>query len=361
MTHRTTIIGGGVIGLSIAWELARRGDQVTLYESERIGQGTSWAAAGILPPANLQTATDPIDQLRGVSHQGFPSWADELKKATGIDVGLRRCGGWYLADTPGERASMSGMADYWNDLLIDCHAVPLSEVAQSEPGLADWTDQNPDASAWWVPDEYQIRPPRFLQALARGCRQQDVDLRENCAVDDLKLADDPAAILVDGQWIDCDSLVICAGVWSGRIASALGLETSLVPVRGQILLLQSPRPPLRGVVNLGNRYLVCREDGNTLVGSCEEEVGFELGTTEPVVESLYRFAIDKVPALAAARRVSQWSGLRPMTFDGFPAIGRVPNTNSVYLAAGHYRSGLHLSLGTAICIADLIEWEFTTR
>jgi glycine oxidase len=246
------------------------------------------------------------------------------------------------------------MADYWNDLDIDCDSVPLSEVAQTEPALADWTNQYPDASAWWVPDEYQVRPPRYLRALAQGCRQQGVDLREHCAVDDVRIANDPSAVRVDGQWMDCDSLVICAGAWSGRIAASLELESSLVPVRGQILLLQSSQPLLRGVVNIGNRYIVCREDGHTLVGSCEEEVGFELGTTEPVLASLYRFALGKVPALAAARRISQWSGLRPMTFDGFPAIGRVPNTKNVYLAAGHYRSGLHLSLGTAICIADLI-------
>lgn len=354
MTNRTTIIGGGVIGLSVAWELARRGDAVTLFDSEGIGQGTSWAAAGILPPANLQTATDPIDRLRGLSHREFPGWADQLKEATGIDVGLRRCGGWYLADTPGERAAMSGMADYWADLDIECHAVPLAEIAQTEPALTDWANHHPEASAWWVPDEYQLRPPRYLKALAEGCRQLGVDLRQNSVVDDMNLESDPVTVLVDGRWIDCDSLVICAGAWSGRIAASLGLESSLVPVRGQILLLQSPRPLLRGVVNIGNRYIVCRDDGHTLVGSCEEEVGFQLGTTESVLESLYRFAIEKVPALAAARRISQWSGLRPMTFDGFPAIGRVPNSKHVYLAAGHYRSGLHLSLGTAICMADLI-------
>jgi glycine oxidase len=354
MNQATTIIGGGVIGLSIAWELAGRGNQVALYDSGPVGRGTSWAAAGILPPANLRTATDPIDKLRGISHQQFPVWANELQRSTGIDVGLRRCGGWYLADTPGECAAMLGMADYWSDLNIDCQSVPLTKLARQERVLTEWTNLNPNASAWWTPDEYQIRPPRYLQALAQACRQRGVELHENCPVDDLEFASNFAEVYVGGQRIGCDSLVICAGAWSGRIAASLGLEASLVPVRGQILLLKTPQPLVRGVVNIGNRYIVCRDDGHTLVGSCEEEVGFQPGTTEPVLESLYRFAVAKIPALASAKRISEWSGLRPMTFDGFPMIGRVPKTDRVYVAAGHYRSGLHLSLGTAICMADLI-------
>ncbi len=354
MTHHTAIVGGGVIGLSIAWELVQRGHRVSLFDSSAIGRGTSWAATGILPPANLETATDPIDALRGVSHQRFPVWANDLKESTGIDVGLRRCGGWYLADTPGERAAMLGMAEYWNDLDIQCESVPLTQVGEREPGLADWVQTNPSAGAWWVPDEYQIRPPRYLQALAHACRQHGVDLHENCAIDDLQDSGGTSAIVADGRSIAADSIVICAGVWTGRIARRFGLESSLVPIRGQILLLRTDHPPLRGILNFGNRYIVCRDDGHTLVGSCEEEVGFQLGTTAAVLDSLNEFAIAKVPALATAERVAQWSGLRPMTFDGFPMIGRVPDIENLYVASGHHRSGIHLSLGTAICLADLI-------
>ena len=108
-TNQTIVVGGGIIGLSIAWNLAKQGCSVTLLERDQVGRATSWAGSGILPPANLAKAADPIDQLRGYSHQLFPSWAEELEQLTGIDSGLRRCGGWYLADSVGERASRVGI------------------------------------------------------------------------------------------------------------------------------------------------------------------------------------------------------------------------------------------------------------
>ena len=127
-----------------------------------------------------------------------------------------------------------------------------------------------------------------------------------------------------------------------------------VPIRGQMLVLQTESPLLNSVVNVGNRYIVCRDDGTTLVGSCEEETGFNLGTTEWMLDSLREFANSIVPELKSAQRVDAWSGLRPMTFDGFPMIGPVPQAPNLYVAAGHFRSGVHLSPGTAVALADLM-------
>jgi glycine oxidase len=350
-----TIVGGGVIGLSIAWELAGRGFRVTLIESDEIGRGTSRAGTGILPAANLDRATDPIDRLRGLSHRLFPQWIESLQSITGIDCGFRRCGGWYLADTRGEQAAMLGMTGYWDELGIDCQPVPLDRLSEREPFLTAWADRSPHASAWWVEDECQIRPPRYLRALHQACLDAGVEMIEHAPVSDLRTCEDSTEVLAGDRWHRSDAVIVCAGAWTGRVASCLRLEVGLVPIRGQILLLKTPTPLLHGVVNVGHRYIVCRDDGNTLVGSCEEEVGFELGTTEPVLDSLREFAMGLIPDLASAEPIDAWSGLRPLTFDGFPMIGRVPGTGNVYVAAGHYRSGLHLSPGTAVVLADLLE------
>ena len=125
-------------------------------------------------------------------------------------------------------------------------------------------------------------------------------------------------------------------------------------MRGQILLLKSPKPFIRSVINIGHRYLVCRDDGSTLVGSCEEEVGFELGTTKETLNSLREFAFRICPALNAAEETMSWSGLRPLTVDGFPMLGRLPESDHIFVAAGHYRSGLHFSLATAKIMSDLM-------
>jgi glycine oxidase len=194
----------------------------------------------------------------------------------------------------------------------------------------------------------------LLRALEVGCDQQGARWLLGSAVRDVRDVSGGAEVFVDGGWHRGDAVVLCGGAWSGLIAERLRLEQSLIPVRGQILLLKPERPPLKSVVNLGNRYLVCREDGHTLVGSVEEEVGFRPGTTPEVVEALHAFACRLVPRLAGATVERSWSGFRPMTFDGFPMIGRVPETERLYVAAGHFRSGIHLSCATAVTLADLI-------
>ena len=359
MTQTIAIIGGGVIGLSMAWELSRRGADVTVLDKGPMAQATSWTATGILPPANFNLATDPIDRLRGLSHALYPKWSNELQSLTGIDIGLRRCGGWYLTDTPGERASMIGMRSYWEDLAIKCEVVTMGKLAEQEPELATWAAQASDVSAWWVPDEYQIRPPRLLAALVAACRASGVDLKEGCEVRDIQSSsvESNVSIVTDDETFMADQAVVCAGAWSGMIAERMQLEQSLIPIRGQILLMKSERPLLGGVLNLGNRYIVARDDGHTLIGSCEQEVGFNTETEPQMMEELASFATSLLPSLRSAEKVTQWSGLRPMTFDGFPMIGRVPNHDHVYFAAGHYRSGIHLAPATAVTLSSVMLGE----
>ena len=352
MSERIIVVGGGAIGLSIAWELTCRGHHVHLVECEQeVGRGTSWAAAGILPPANAATAIDPIDQLRGLSHQLFPDWVTRLQEVAEIDSGFIRCGGLYLADSPGERASLIGLGDYWRELEIACEPLTGAELAAREPQL----QITPDRCAWWVPEEWQVHPPSYLSALAVAVRAMGGIISEGIDVTDLRETSSTAAVQVASEWWEADRLVVCGGAWTGKLAPSLHLESSLVPIRGQMLLLKSSRPLLTAIANLGHRYVVCRRDGHTLVGSCEEEVGFSLGTTAAVLTSLREFAVDLVPGLCEARQVDAWSGLRPMTFDGFPMIGRLPGSDRVFVAAGHFRSGIHLSPATAVVLADEIE------
>lgn len=357
MTHHVTIIGGGAIGLSLAWELAQRDLQVSLLERAQVGRATSWAGAGILPPANRQTATDPLDQLRGMSHELFPVWTDKLRSVTGIDCGFRRCGGWYLADSAGERAAMQGMTSYWDELEIRCEPVETRKLATLEPALHQWAERNLPLSAWWVPDEFQVCPRRYVMALERACRLEGIEIRDSSPVSDIRTTERYAEALVGERWHRSESIVICGGAWTGLIARSFNLDSSIVPIRGQMLVLKTAAPLLRSVVNVGHRYIVCRDDGTTLVGSCEEETGFQLGTTEPMLDSLREFAISIVPKLQSARRIDAWSGLRPMSFDGFPMIGSVPQAPNLYIAAGHFRSGIHLSPGTAVALADLLTHE----
>ncbi len=354
MNKAVTVVGGGAIGLSTAWELSQRGFIVTVIDKGVTGRGTSWAGAGILPPANLKNSYDPIDRLRGLSHTLFPRWAEKLKADTGIDPELKRCGGLYLAESAGEIAAMSGMTEYWHEMSIECNQLTADEILDREPALARWWHETSNASVWHVPDEYQLRSPRYLQALAAACRQSGVSFFENTDVTDIRCLNGNAEIQYEGHWRTTDNIVLTSGVWTGQIAASLELELSIVPIRGQMLLLKTASPLVKNVINMGQRYILAREDGHTLIGSNEEESGFELGTTDSVLKSLLEFALHLLPELKSAEQVKAWSGLRPMTFDGFPMIGRVPGVANLHIAAGHHRSGLHLSPGTAVLIADML-------
>ncbi|WDQ18065.1 NAD(P)/FAD-dependent oxidoreductase [Rhodopirellula sp. P2] len=362
----TLIVGGGVIGLSIAWELVRRGENVTVIDQGPIAHGTSWAAAGIFPPANLDRATDPIDRLRGFSHTLWPLWCQQLMDQTGIDPGLIRCGGLYLAETVGEASALTGMMSYWADLAVECERIDEPELLRRQPRLKDWAQTNPwiqshpTSAAWWTPDEYQIRPPRLLTALATACQSQGVTLLPHTTL--LHISSNAANCSATIRSRDAtehllqsDRTVLCGGASLGSIFPEARLESSVIPIRGQILLLNSQTFTDPIVLNVGNRYLVARGDGNVLVGSCEEEVGFEPGTTDDVIQGLRHFANRVCPELESASVASHWSGHRPMTFDGFPMIGRVPDQSRLFVAGGHYRSGIHLACGTAVAMADAIE------
>ena len=377
MKTDVVVVGAGAIGLTLAYELARRGRTITVVERDRFvatgepscdvdtpcRSASSWAAAGILPPANLEFSTDPIDRLRGLSHGLFPELAERLLHETGVDPQLLRCGGWYLADTIGETASMVGMVSYWRELSIECQEMELTDLVEAEPALQSWATSTPQAKAWWVPDEYQIRTPLFLHALVEACRKRGVRFLDQSKVVDINESKGEVSVLVDGppspqMTVRADQAVLCGGTWSGLITDRLRLSQSLVPVRGQMLLLKTETPIVRSVINVGQRYFVPRADGAVLVGACEEEVGFQHGTTPGILADLRQFVREVCPLLAStSREIAAWSGLRPLTFDGFPMCGKLPGSESIFVATGHFRSGIHLSPGTATCLADLMSGQ----
>jgi glycine oxidase len=350
------VIGGGAVGLSIAYELSARNWQVTLLERHTIGSGASWAGAGILPAANATTALHPFEMLRGWSHRLHAEWAEKLAQQTGIDNGFRRCGGLYFARTAGETAALVG---WQKDLIaqqIECHALSPLELQRVEPNLFRGEQATPVRLALRVPQECQVRNPHHLQALQAGCRLQSVQIVEQAEV--LSFSERGGKISnvrTPQQAWEADHYIIASGAWSAGVVKPLQAEIGILPIRGQILLYACREKLFSHVLNEGTRYLVPRDDGQVLVGATEEEVGFDTSTTEIAQKELQQFAFAVVPALQQATLVKQWSGLRPASFDGCPYLGRLPNFSNAFIAAGHFRSGLHLSPATAVVMADLLE------
>lgn len=349
------IVGGGVIGLSIAYELSQHGVSVRLIDRQNMGREASWAGAGILPPANRATAVHPYDHLCGFAAELHAQWAEALTEETGIDTGYRKCGGIYLARSAGQSAALVGQVAEWQEQGITASRLTLEQLAKLEPGIASDPHKNSRFSAYLVPGESQLRNPHHLEALQAACLQRHVDIVPgaealHCTVEKGRLR----TVTTNRGNFSAANICLASGAWSRLLLEQLNVSTGILPIRGQMVLMRCNQPPLRHILNHGPRYLVPREDGRVLVGSTEEEVGFHKETTTAVIAELREFASDLVPELAAAQVEQSWAGLRPGSFDGFPYLGKIPDLDNAYVAAGHFRSGLFLSPATAVVMSELM-------
>ena len=350
---QTLVIGGGAIGLSLAWELSVRGVAVTVLDAGEIGKGTSWAGAGILPPVAKVDVPDPYEQLRALSHRLHAEWSNRLREETGIDNGFRRCGGIYLASTLGEQAPLAANHWWWQEHGVTSHKLSPQELIELEPALQSFAERQ-YKSAWLLPDECQLRNPRHLKALHRICHMRGVGLHSHCPVEAIKPQSDHVVVNTAKGAFRADQVCISSGAWARQALLEFGIENGIMPVRGQIVLYRAPRPLCSRVINEGHRYLVPRDDGLILAGSVEEEVGYVNETTEEAIQQIKDWAEGVVPTLSDCDIERCWSGLRPGSYDSLPYLGAVPGHKNLFVAAGHFRSGLHLSCATAVVMADLM-------
>lgn len=353
------IIGGGIIGLSIARELASRGLTVRVVAREPARQTASWAAAGIFPPAPRYAGAPPGDVLNAWSDELHRQWARDLLEETGIDNGLRECGGLHVAVDDHDFARLCEAAATWTAQGTRCERLDAADIAAFEPTLSGAIARGRLVGGFHLPAEMQIRSPRHLRALEHSCRARGVVIETGATVHDLEVRGGRVWSAVVGQAgkataVHAEHYVLAAGAWSGSIAERLGLALMTRPIRGQIVLLRFPEQPLRRVVTRGLGYLVPRDDGRLLVGSTLEDAGFATTTTPEAIDTLLVMVRDLFGTTDGATLEHSWAGLRPASSDGLPTIGRAPACDNAFIAAGHFRAGLHQSTGTAVLLADLV-------
>ncbi|HJZ58284.1 MAG TPA: FAD-dependent oxidoreductase, partial [Gemmataceae bacterium] len=284
------VIGGGIIGLTSAYFLARAGFAVEVLDRSDLGREASWAGAGIIPPGNPDRAATPIDKLRAIGSAGFPAFSSELRDLTGIGNGYRQCGGIEFLHAEDEYA-----LSLWQNEGIGFERLSPEGLSRLEPALGPVS-----GDPYLLPDCAQVRNPWHLRALIAACEGVGVRLRPHEPVRHLE-TDGRQIVevsLESGRSVSAGQFLIAAGPWSEQFLHWLGHRPHIHPVRGQIVLLRHPRPALLSrVVMLGKEYLVPRGDGRILVGSTEEpEAGFEKVNTESAVAHLRELAVRAVPA-----------------------------------------------------------------
>ncbi|MBV8606494.1 MAG: glycine oxidase ThiO [Singulisphaera sp.] len=344
------IVGGGVIGLSIAYVLAREGVAATVLDRRELGREASWAGAGLIAPYAERLTTHPTVELRSWSALLYPEWSEVLKDETGIDNGYRRTGGVDVAATPEEEDALRTAAGRWRIEKVVCERMAPGDFGRVEPALSPGL-----RVAYFLPDRAQIRNPRHLRALSLAGLRRGACYRPGEAVVGFEAsAGRVTAVRTATTVIPCGCAVVAAGPWSAELLKTLGVRAPTPPLRGQIVLLRGDRPLLRRIVEHGKNYLVPRDDGRILVGATEEDVGFDTRTTSSGVRDLLDEAIHLCPGLADAEVERAWAGLRPGSFDTRPYIGRAPGFENLIVATGHKRAGLQLSPATAEVVADLV-------
>lgn len=351
------VIGGGVIGLSLAFELSQRSHQVSVFETGEVGKKASWAGAGALLPANAETAQHPLEHLEALSNRLHSQWAESLRQLTDLDNGYRKSGGLYVASSPGEVATLAGSVNYWNERKIPIEVLDRQQLLSSYPELCPAMIQSQPFMSAYTPDESQICNPWHLEALCSACQKLGARILPNTTVQSVESSSNSAALKFGNETQSFDAVVWACGAWTEQaIGSMLDIKgPAIVPVRGQMLLYLLDKKLELPIVNEGNRYIVSRDTGHVLVGATIEEVGFDETTTESAVQQLASDAQRLIPALTPDRVLKSWAGLRPGTFDSFPFMGKLPDRQNLFVSTGHFKTGLQLSPGAAILMADLIE------
>lgn len=351
------VIGGGVVGLSLAYEAAGRGLRVRVLDRGAPASEASWAGAGMLASARPHADNRPAERLSALSHALHGEWAERLREETGIDNGFRRCGGLYLelADEPD--SALAHERDTWRRQGVPAREVEPGRLGELEPALATAGANLPLRAALELPEDAQVRNPWHLRALLAACARRGAIVSAGMPVDDFALSPDGrriAGAIAGAETLTAGAYCLTSGCWTGTLARRAGCELPIEPVRGQIVLLHAHEPPLQRIINVGRRYLVPRRDGRLLIGATEEHAGFDQRPTAAGVGGLLAFAQRLAPALGAAPVERTWAGLRPGTADGLPYLGRLGELRNAYVAAGHFRNGLFWSPATAQAICEAI-------
>ena len=347
MATDVIVIGGGVIGLSIARELALD-HTVSLIERGRCGQEASSAAAGMLGAQAEAYGDDLFFRTCVESREMFPELAASLLDETGIDVGLDLAGTLLLSFSEADIAARSQRFAWQKAAGFEIEQLSAAEIRREEPFIS--TDV---LGGFYLPKDGQIDNRKLVHALQRSCELRGVKLVEETPVDRLAVENDKVSGVFAGkEKFAADKVVLAAGAWGTEINAGFDLPFIIRPMRGQILQFRTAKQLFKHVIVGPRGYIVPRSDGRVLSGATMDDAGFDASVTNEATAHLIESTAEISPSLGALKVQDSWTGFRPFAPDRMPVFGRVPNAENLLLALGHFRNGILLSPVTAKLIAN---------
>ena len=349
------MVGAGIVGCAVAYELARRGAAVEIVDERAAGMGATQASAGILAPFIEAREGSPLLDLTVRSLDLFDEFVARVSAEGGVPIPYRRTGTLDVAADSARMAELRRTAGALAARGVEANLIDGDAARREEPHLS-----SDIVGGLLVPAHGFVAAGDLTKGLAAAARQHRATLVENCRVRRVARHEGELVVDTDGGSLRCDTVVMAAGSWARSIAiDGVSDAVPVRPVRGQLLHLAWSGSPLRRVTWSSRCYLVPWEDGTLLVGATVEEAGFDERATVAGVRGLLDAAAETVPHAWTAAFLGARVGLRPAAPDDLPIIGRSEAVPGVVYATAHYRNGVLLAPVTAALVADLILEERT--
>lgn len=353
-TFEVAIAGGGLIGATIAFELARAGLHVALFDRQQPGEGSSWAAAGILSPAPENAGMISTVPLGRASLQLYPEFVASVEEISGQSVGYRTQGTLEALFSSDAQEKLNTIIALHHGLGLKAEPVSAEDAREMEPALS------PDLeAAVFRPDEACVDNRALTRAVLIAAERSGVKLFSESHVQSIaKNGERCAGFIVNGERIESRWTIVAAGCFSAEIEGA-AQYAPVRPAKGQMISLRAKGFSVERVLWSDHVYLVPRNDGRILAGATVEYVGFEKNVTVGGLEKILAAALQLAPPLADAQIEETWAGLRPDSPDHLPIIGPT-DLDGILIATGHFRSGILLAPITAQLIREWITKQNVT-
>ncbi len=345
------VVGAGIIGCAIAYELSRRGISCVVLDSRRLGMAATNAAAGVLSPLAEFERPGVLIRLGLESLRLYPTWVERLREdVPDIDVEFVTNGVLRVAFNDGELADYRAGLRFREELGVELVELDQQLVQELEPRLNERV-----IGGVLSPDEGQVSNQLFTLALSRAAKKRGARFVEGAPVlRFLRRASRVTGVRTPQGDFACDRLVLAAGAWTRPLAKKLGVDIATFPVRGQMLALGGMITPIGRPVWGKRGYVTPRANGLVFAGATVEQTGFRIRTTKRGLDSVRRGAFELVPQLRQAKEHFTWAGLRPGSPDGLPIMGALASWDNVMVATGHFRNGILLGPITGELVADAL-------
>jgi glycine oxidase len=353
-TADAVVVGGGVIGLSIARALRRRGmKRVALLErAARPGMEASHAAAGMLAPQVEADKSDAFLELSSASRDMYPAFADALLEETGIDVELERTGTLLVAFNERDESEALRRYDWQKSVGLSVERLTAVEARELEPCLSPLL-----RSALRFPRDWQVENRRLVAALIAAVEQLGVRLLTNTSVESLRIERGRVTGVETSRGrLSAPVVITACGAWTSLITlpDKRAMPIRIEPVRGQMLCFEAQGKRARHVIYSPRGYIVPRLDGRLLAGSTTESAGYDKRVTARGLQIILAQALEIAPSIGELPFVDAWAGLRPRGFDDLPVMGMSAEIENLFYATAHYRNGILLAPITGELIAEQV-------